>query len=443
LLRRAGRPGRPRRAIWCLALALLMPGEPARAQDDPEPSLAERTLSLPDPEQPTEQAPAGAPRVFLDCDRCDMPYIRQEVVFVNHIRQPDAAEVHVIITHQPTGSGGRRYTLDFIGRFDLAGVNNTLTFNSLQSNSAAQERDGLLDVLKLGLVPYAARTGLASALQVSFKEGVPRPPQVMLDRWNNWTFEVYAGGNTNIEQAQTAVNARYGLYANRVTDNWKVRMRPYFNHNMRRIRPEGQPEIRTDLVRHGFESHVIKSLGNHFGAGMFGDYLTSTVDNIASSVVIAPAVEYSLFPYAEATRREATLTYRIGYEVVDFIEETLYGRTEDTLLRHSLEAGLRLRQRWGSTSSTITGARYLEEGNFFSLTVSGTASLQLGRGVALNVGGVYQRINDQIALPRRNVSLEDILLAQRRLATSYRTSMNLSVSYTFGSIFSNIVNPRF
>jgi hypothetical protein len=154
-------------------------------------------------------------------------------------------------------------------------------------------------------------------------------------------------------------------------------------------------------------------------------------------------VEYSLFPYAEATRREATLTYRIGYEVVDFIEETLYGRTEDTLLRHSLEAGLRLRQRWGSTSSTITGARYLEEGNFFSLTVSGTASLQLGRGVALNVGGVYQRINDQIALPRRNVSLEDILLAQRRLATSYRTSMNLSVSYTFGSIFSNIVNPRF
>lgn len=412
-----------------LLLALLLPAGQAFAQD-----------------QPGTTAPAQAaeaPRLFLDCDLCDLAYIRQEVVFVNHVRDREVADVHVLITYQATGSGGRLYTLDFIGRRLLAGVDNTLTYTSVQSNSAVEERDGLLDVLQLGLVPYVARAGLASSLRVTFKDNLAAPPRTVDGRWRNWTFEVYAGGNTAREQTQTAWNARYGVYANRVTDEWKVRLRPFFNNNVRTIRPEGQPEIRTDLKRHGFESYAIKSLGNHFGAGLFGDYLTSTIDNIDSSIVVTPALEYSLFPYAEATRREVTLTYRLGYEVVDFIEETLYGKIEDTLLRHSLQAGVRFRQRWGSTSTTLTGARYLEEGDFYSLTVTGNASLRLGSGVALNFGGVFERINDQIALPRRNVSIEDILLAQRRLATSYRSALNLSVSYTFGSIFANVVNPRF
>lgn len=413
-----------------LLLALLLPADQALGQDEPAATAA-----------PAEAA--EAPRLFLDCDLCDLAYIRQEVVLVNHVRDREAADVHVLITYQATGSGGRLYTLDFIGRRLLAGVNNTLTYTSMQSNSAAEERDGLLDVLQLGLVPYVARAGLASSLRVTFKNNVAAPPRAVDDRWRNWTFEVYAGGNTAREQTQTAWNARYGVYANRVTDDWKIRLRPFFNNNVRTIRPEGQPEIRTDLKRHGFESHAIKSLGNHFGAGLFVDYLTSTIDNIEGSTVVTPALEYSLFPYAEATRREVTLRYRLGYDVVDFIEETLYGKTEDTLLRHSLEAGVRFRQRWGSTSTTLTGSRYLEEGGFYSVTATGNAALQLGNGVALNFGGVFERINDQIALPRRDVSIEDILLAQRRLATSYRSALNLSVSYTFGSIFANVVNPRF
>ena len=38
---------------------------------------------------------------------------------------------------------------------------------------------------------------------------------------------------------------------------------------------------------------------------------------------------------------------------------------------------------------------------------------------------------------------EEILLRQRELATSFQYFVSLGVSYTFGSIFSNVVNPRF
>jgi hypothetical protein len=46
-------------------------------------------------------------------------------------------------------------------------------------------------------------------------------------------------------------------------------------------------------------------------------------------------------------------------------------------------------------------------------------------------------------LPRRDASLEDVLLQRRRLATSYRGSGSVGLSYSFGSMFTNVVNPRF
>src|SRR5207253_3154546 len=52
-----------------------------------------------------------APRVFLDCQFCDFDYIRTEITFVNYVRDRKEAQVHILITTQPTGSGGDEYTL--------------------------------------------------------------------------------------------------------------------------------------------------------------------------------------------------------------------------------------------------------------------------------------------------------------------------------------------
>ena len=53
------------------------------------------------------------------------------------------------------------------------------------------------------------------------------------------------------------------------------------------------------------------------------------------------------------------------------------------------------------------------------------------------------RTRDQIYLPRGAASTEEILLRQRQLLTGYQYFFEFGFSYTFGSIFNNIVNPRF
>lgn len=384
-----------------------------------------------------------APRLYLDCRRCDTGHIRREIDFVNHVRDPGAAEVHVLVTDERTGGGGRRFTLDFMGRQDFAGTENSLSFVSPQSSTAAEEREGLTRMLKLGLVPYVAQTGLASALSLSFdppEEGAARPVD---DPWNSWTFEVYGGGNADTETNRSAWNARYGFFASRVTEEWKIQLRPYFNHNVRNIVREDDDDIRSNQRRHGFNSHVIRSLGDHWGAGVFARYSTTTIDNLEHGFTLTPAVEYSIFPYEEASRRQITFTYRIGYEVADYIEETIYGQTAEALLNQSLRASVQYRQPWGSIYSSLTGSRYFHEGDHHRLTADGNVSFRLGGGVSLDVGGTYQRINDQLSLPRGDATLEDLLLEQRRLATSYRAGARIGLSYTFGSIFTNVVNPRF
>jgi hypothetical protein len=391
----------------------------------------------------TLPASSPAPLVYVDCDRCDGTHIRQEITFVNHVRDPGLAEVHVLITDQPTGAGGRIYTLDFLGRGRFGDLSNTLTYHSVQSNTLAQERDGVTETLRLGLVGYAARTPVAPHLSVTFsppEEGVGIP---VADRWNYWTFELYFGGNFSREVTQSAWNARYGIYADRVTEEWKIRLRPYFNNNVRAVSREGEDDIRLNQRRHGFDSWVIRSVGDHWGVGLFGNYITNTQDNLRHRYGFTPAVEYSVYPYQEATRRQITLAYQVGLEAAEYYEETIFEQFEENRYVHALNGAVEIQQPWGSISSGLRGTQYLHDADLYRITFNGNVAFRLGRGLSLNVGGNYQRINDQLSLPRGDASLEDILLERRRLATSYRASGSIALSYTFGSIYANVVNPRF
>jgi hypothetical protein len=420
----------PRPVALCAALlactAVPVIGQTPVPQDDTESVVA---------------APEQAPLVFIDCRHCPVTHIRSEIDFVNYVREATAAQVHIIITDQQTG-GGTMYTLSFIGRNAFAGLDQTLTHSSPQNATEAHVRDGLTDKIRIGLVPYVARTPLADRLRVSFASEGNTPAQVVNDSWKNWTFEVYGGGNFNVESSQDSWSARYGFYANRVTEEWKVRLRPYFNHNSRTIRRTDQDDIEVRQKRHGVESYLIRSLGGHMGAGVSADYLTSDIDNMSHSLTVAPAIEYSLYPYAEATRRSITFTYRLGYELNDYLQETIYEKTSEALANHSLNASVQFRQPWGSISTGVTGFSYLHDSQFHRIMVNSNVSFRLGGGISLNIGGNYQRINDQLNLPRGEASLEDVLLQRRRLATAYRGSGSIGLSYTFGSMFSNVVNPR-
>lgn len=85
-----------------------------------------------------------APKVFIDCGICDIDYIRTEITFVNYVRDRKEAQIHILITTQSTGSGGREYTIAFIGQREFNGINDTHKYYSQQTDTQDEIREGLV-----------------------------------------------------------------------------------------------------------------------------------------------------------------------------------------------------------------------------------------------------------------------------------------------------------
>ena len=67
----------------------------------------------------------------------------------------------------------------------------------------------------------------------------------------------------------------------------------------------------------------------------------------------------------------------------------------------------------------------------------------MARGLSLTIEATTSRLRDQLSIPRRGVTSEEVLLRLRRLRSGYEYDLEIGLTYTFGSIFNTIVNPRF
>jgi len=67
----------------------------------------------------------------------------------------------------------------------------------------------------------------------------------------------------------------------------------------------------------------------------------------------------------------------------------------------------------------------------------------LFKGLSLNLNGGVEFIHNQLELVKGDVDLEELLLRLRAMETAYRYEGSVGLSYTFGSIYNNVVNPRF
>jgi hypothetical protein len=69
--------------------------------------------------------------------------------------------------------------------------------------------------------------------------------------------------------------------------------------------------------------------------------------------------------------------------------------------------------------------------------------IRIFKGLSLDINGGIAHINDQLSLKKGDISEAERLLQLRELATKYRLEGGIELTYTFGSIYNNIVNPRF
>jgi hypothetical protein len=112
-------------------------------------------------------------------------------------------------------------------------------------------------------------------------------------------------------------------------------------------------------------------------------------------------------------------------------------------LNESLSITLELKQTWGSVEASLEGSHYFHDFNKNRLVLYSELSLRLLKGISLRLYGRVSRIRDQLSLPKGEATTEEVLLRRRQLATQYYYWTSIGLSYTFGSIYSNVVNPRF
>lgn len=392
------------------------------------------------PEVDLEDLKKSAVKVYIDCGSCDLDYIKTEITFVNYVRDRLEAQVHVLITTQATGGGGLEYTLAFLGQGEFKDVRDLQKFFSTTSDTPDDVRRGLVKALKLGLLSFAGRTPIARRIAVDYAR--PEGPAEGRDRWNSWLFNLSGSGYLMGEETYLNGMTDLSFSASRVTPESKVRLGLAVDAS--KTKYELEEEVITG-TRSSWEASglFVKSLGEHWSAGAYVEAESSLYSNIDLRLTAAPAVEYNVFPYSQSTRRQLRLLYRIAVQPVRYKEETVYDRTRETLFKESLSATLDLREKWGTVSVSAEGSHYFHDFSRNRVSLFGIVSLRLYKGLSVFVLGSRSWINDQLSLLAREPTFEEQLLRLRELPMSSSYFVSVGFQFTFGSIFTNVINPRF
>ncbi len=230
--------------------------------------------------------------------------------------------------------------------------------------------------------------------------------------------------------------------ANRTTADWKLNASGAGSYRLQRFDLEGEV---LRAIRRGYDGRalVARSLTPHWSIGGTAAVSVSTFSNYDLRTRLSPAIEFNVFPYDESTRRIFTLLYSVGVQTADYTEETIDGLLTESLADHQFEVAMGLRQPWGTASGSFELAHYLSRPDKYRVSAFGSADVRLFKGFSVSVDGGISRRRDQLSLRRGTATTEEILIRQRELATDYSFDFGFGLSYSFGSIFNSIVNPRF
>ena len=394
----------------------------------------------------------SALRVFLDCPNsfCDFDYYRTEITFVNWVRDRQFAQMHVLVTAQETG-GGQAYTLAFIGLERYAGAEDTLHYIFHAGDTQDDLRKGLAQVLRLGLVRFAARTPVAPRLEITYSAPATSAAQVR-DPWNYWVFATRLSSNFFGEHSYKQSYVSANLSASRITEAWKFTWSANQNYNQSDYTVPDFDSTGTQIGEHvvtnitrsyGSELLIVKSLGPHWSAGAQGSAFSSTYSNQDLTLKFGPAVEFDVFPYSQSTRKLLTLRYNLSLASFNYRDTTIFNRLAETRATQTLTVSLDVKQPWGSAGLSVEGSNYLYDFHKNHLQVFGNGSFRLFKGLSFDFFSIVNLIHDQLSIQKGGATEQQVLLRRRQLATSYSYQGFVGLRYTFGSKFANVVNPRF
>ncbi len=385
----------------------------------------------------------NAIKVYLDGAFLDEQFIKDNLTFVNYVRDHHDADVYILIVRENSGSGGERYTLIFEGQNKYQGRNDTLRFNTKPDETTDETRRTLLKYLKAGLTPFVANTPLFDYMDIAYKAPTAQKQQVVEDKWHSWVFDLgvhgYASGQTRYKDLSLSGS----VSASKVTPDWIIDLSADYSFSKSRYVITDDYIVNSLRRSASFDGLVVRSLSDHWSAGTFFESGQSTYSNYRLYASLSPAVEFNIFPYSESTVHQLRILYAFGARQNYYVDTTIYNKLQELYLRQRLSVAYQVRKKWGSVNISLDGSTFVPDFSKNSLSASTSLSVRLFKGFSVNTSFSYGFVHDQVNLPKGDATLEEILTQQQQLATSFRYWGFFGISYTFGAIYNNVVNPRF
>jgi hypothetical protein len=385
--------------------------------------------------QESPAPPAGPLRVHLESSVLKLGDWAKMIAFAVP-SDPVASQVAVAVERKE----GAAWVVRFTGRGEFEGQNDVFSCPAAAGGSEAEAQAAVLQAVKLGLMRYVSKSPLSGRVSISLLDQVK--PTAVADPWNFWVFSLGVNSFLNGDKTYKRQSWMGNFSAGRVTPDWKVRL-SLNGHSNRDEFSFGDYVYKSTAHSAGFSGMAVKSLTDHWSVGGSVTVNSTTRQNVRLSLNPSAAVEYDIFPYSESTKRQLRILYRVGLTNVRYREETIFDKTRETLWSESLSATLELKKPWGTISATLRGQHYFHDLSKNQLEVNGEISFRVFRGLNFNIDGGGSRVHDQLYLAKRGATLEEVLLQRRQLATTYEYFFSVGFSFSFGSISSNIVNPRF
>jgi len=380
--------------------------------------------------------------MYLRCSYCDGSYVRNELKNINHVRDLSDANVIVLGMSEEMGSGGEKYRLIFEGKNDFSGINDTIIFESNQDATTDEIRDLYIHHLKVGLLPYILKTPLGSKIEYSLPEIDTSKEMKPIDPWKGWVTTLNSNVSFNGEQSSRSLNIYSNIKIYKITDGWKLTFGAYNNYSKSNY---SYDDYNYEYINKSYNSYIqyVLSLTEHWSFGFFTSAGSSTFSNLDFSASLKPAVEFNVFPYNKSFEKQLRLSYKIGPTYYNYTDTTIFLKTKELLQEHVLSIDLGIVKKWGDIYISVYGSQYLHDLELFNLGSYASFSVRIVKGLSVSLSTGYSMIRNQINLSKTDVSQEELLLRQRQIKTNYSYWGYAGISYTFGSRYNNIVNPRF
>ena len=386
-------------------------------------------------------------KVYINCNYCYQDFLKTQITWANFVQDQFVSDVDLTITSLRTGSGGNEFQLQFAGKKELVGLRDTMKFSTNAIQTDNEVREMLTRKVKLGLVRYAACSSTGDCLKIestseqdSLDIGIGSNPEE--DAWNAWVFRLGANGNVGAQKVYQSGYFNSSFSASQVKETHKISFDVRANYSEQRYDYSGFKD--TYILRsQSANASYVHSINDHWSAGGFAYAERSDFSNYDLFQNVAAAVEYNVFPYQEAQTKSLTMVYRAGFTYYDFQEETIFNKTVDRIPSQSLTIAASFTKDWGQLSTGVEVASFLNDFDRNHLSFWCNYEVRIFKGLSANSWMSYSIQRDQLNNRLDGASQEEVLLQQQQLLTGFELNAYVGLSYRFGSIYNNVVNPRF